>query len=180
MFESSAVCNLLVIGLTCLISWRGFRSRAVEENYVFEPEAILARKEYYRLVTSGFLHADLWHLLINMFSLYMFGQSVELVLGPGNFLLIYFGSVIGGGLLSLYVHRHHAYRAYGASGGVCGIIFAYILLFPGAGIYQFPVPFAIPAWLYAIGFLTLSFFGMASNNKGNIMMPIWAGRLSEC
>jgi len=51
---------------------------------------------------------------------------------------------------------------------VCAASFSPIFCYSGAGIYQFPVPFAIPAWLYAIGFLTLSFFGMASNNKGNI------------
>src|SRR3989454_8082833 len=168
MNDSLALSNSLLIGLTCLASWLGFRSRAVEEKYIFEPEPILAGKEYYRLVTSGFLHAGWGHLLLNMFSLYLFGSSVELALGSGHFLLIYFGAVIGGNLLSLYIHRHHEYRAYGASGGVCGIIFAYVLLFPGAGIYHFPLPFAIPAWLYAVGFMAASFVGMQANNKGNI------------
>src|SRR6266404_4304431 len=145
MNERIALFNSLLIGLTCLVSWLGFRRRDIEEKYIFEPEAILAGKEYHRLVTSAFLHANWGHLLLNMFSLYLFGSSVEYAFGPGHFLLIYFGAVIGGGLLSLLVHRHHVYRSYGASGGVCGIIFAYILLFPGAGIYQFPLPFAIPA-----------------------------------
>jgi hypothetical protein len=67
-----------------------------------------------------------------------------------------------GNLLSLYVHRHHDYRAYGASGGVCGVIFAYILVFPGATLFQAPLPFPIPAWLYAIGFMVGSFYGMKS------------------
>src|SRR2546426_248007 len=168
MNDSLALSNSLLIGLTCLASWLGFRSRAVEEKYIFEPEPILAGKEYYRLVTSGFLHAGWGHLLLNMFSLYLFGSSVELALGSKHFLLIYFGAIIGGNLLSLYAHRHHDYRAYGASGGVCGIIFAYILLFPGGGIYQFPIPFAIPAWLYVIIFMAASFVGMKANNKGDI------------
>ena len=168
MNEHIALFNSLLIGLTCLVSWLGFRSREVEEKYIFEPEAILAGKEYHRLVTSAFLHAGWGHLLLNMFSLYLFGSSVEIAFGSANFLLIYFGAVTGGDLLSLYVHRHHEYRSYGASGGVCGIIFAYILLFPGAAIYQPPVPFAIPAWLYAIGFIAVSFVGMKANNKGNM------------
>ncbi len=68
------------------------------------------------------------HLLANMYSLYSFGPTIELILGQLHFLLIYFGSVIGGSLLSLYLHRNHDYSAYGASGGVCGIIFAYVVM----------------------------------------------------
>jgi hypothetical protein len=101
-----------------------------------------------------------------MISLYFFGGPLEFAVGPKHFLVIYFGSIIGGGLLSLFVHRHHDYRAYGASGGVCGVIFAYLLIFPGASIQQFGLP-AIPGWLYAIGFLISSFFAMKAN-KDNI------------
>jgi len=168
MNEPIAVFNQLLIALTCLVSWLGFRSEALEHKYIFHPQAILAWKEYYRLVSSAFLHAGWSHLLWNMLSLYLFGTVVEFVLGPAQFLLIYFSSVIGGNLLSLYVHRHHEYRAYGASGGVCGIIFAHLLLFPGAGISQFLLPIQIPGWLYAILFIGVSFVGMKSNNRGNI------------
>ena len=134
MSEPLAWCNLLVILVTVAVSYAGFRDPEVERKYIFRPESILAGKEYYRLVTSGFLHAGWGHLVCNMVSLYLFGSMLELSMGRADFLLIYFGSVIGGSLLSLYVHRHHDYLAYGASGGVCGVIFAYILLFPGAGV----------------------------------------------
>src|SRR5207244_7916883 len=86
MNEPIALCNALIIGLTCLVSWLGFRSRALEEKYIFEPEGILAWKEYYRLLTSGFLHAGWWHLLVNMVSLYLLGRYVELLFGAGHFL----------------------------------------------------------------------------------------------
>jgi len=168
MNGSVALWSWLVIGLTCLVSWLSFRSRAVEEKYIFEPRAILAWKEYYRLVTSAFLHANWWHLLCNMVSLYFFGPVLETVYGPQRFLLIYFGSVIGGDLLSLYVHRHHEYRSYGASGGVCGVIFASILLFPGMSIASFPLPIPIPGWFYAILFMAGSFLAMKANNRGNV------------
>jgi membrane associated rhomboid family serine protease len=155
----TAPCNLLVILITCVISYLGFRSREVEEKYIFNPERILAGKEYYRLVSSSFLHAGWGHLFLNMVSLYSFGSVLELLYGRGEFLLIYFGAVIGGGLLSLFIHRHHHYFAYGASGGVCGIIFAHILLLPGSGVnLYFQVP--VPGWLYAIGFLAGSFYAM--------------------
>ena len=153
------MCNLLLILVTVAVSYAAFRNPGVEEKYVFRPERILAGKEYYRLVTSAFPHAGWAHVACNMVSLYLFGSILEWSLGKTDFLLIYLGAVIGGNLLSLYVHRHHDYLAYGASGGVCGIIFAYILLFPGAGIgLYFVVP--IPGWLYAIGFMVVSFIAM--------------------
>lgn len=167
MNEPFPVCTWTIIAVTSLASWFGFRSSLVEERYIFEPQAILAWKQYHRLITSAFLHADWRHLILNMLTLYLFGRSVELRVGPGELLAIYFGAIVGGSLLALYVHRHHEYRAYGASGGVCGIIFAHILLFPGTAIYQYPVPFAIPAWLYLVIFMSVSFVGM-KNNKDNI------------
>jgi membrane associated rhomboid family serine protease len=168
MNEPIALCNAVIIGLTCLFSWLGFRSSSFEAKYIFDPEAVLAWKEYHRLFTSGFLHAGWGHLLWNMLSLYLMGSLVELSFGSGHFLLIYFGSIIGGNLLSLYIHRHHVYRAYGASGGVCGIIFAYLLLFPGAKISPFLFPFPIPGWLFAVGFIIGSFIGIKAHNKGDI------------
>jgi membrane associated rhomboid family serine protease len=168
MNEPLALCSLLLIAVTCTVSYSGFRNREVEKKFIFRPESILAGKEYYRLVTSAFLHAGWSHLIWNMVGLYIFGRIVEWSLGAGDLLLIYFGAVIGGSLLSLYVHRHHDYQAYGASGGVCGVIFAYLLLFPGAGIrLYFAVP--IPGWLYAIGFMVGSFVAMkkAKDNIGH-------------
>jgi membrane associated rhomboid family serine protease len=162
MNEPVAICNLLIIGLTTLMSWLAFRNPVLEDRYIFEPRAILAGKEYYRLVSSAFLHSGWGHLVLNMISLYFFGGPLELAFGGKHFLIIYLGAIIGGDLLSLFVHRCHEYRAYGASGGVCGIIFAYLLLFPGASIHQFGLP-AMPGWLYAIGFLVSSFIAMKAD-----------------
>ena len=171
MFDSSSDlswCTWLLIAVTAIVSYRGFRYYGFEEKYIFNPQAILAGKEYYRLITPGFLHADMRHLLLNMVSLLFFGQGVERAIGSGQFLLIYLAAILGGNLLSLYVHRNHEYRAYGASGGVCGIIFASILLNPGGAISLFYFPLWIPNWLYAIGFLAASFYGMKEHNRGNI------------
>jgi membrane associated rhomboid family serine protease len=168
MNEPIISCTVLLMLATGVCSFFGFRSYTLAEKYLFNPERILADKEYYRLVSSAFLHADWRHLLLNLFSLYFFGSYVELVLGKAQFLLIYFGAVIGGDLLSLYVHRMHDYRSYGASGGVCGLIFAYILISPGGSILVPFVPIGIPGWLYAIGFILGSFYGMKEHNRGNI------------
>ncbi|MHC4147931.1 MAG: rhomboid family intramembrane serine protease [Planctomycetota bacterium] len=167
MNEPIAPLNLAIIGLTVYCSYKGFTKQFFLERYLFSPEPILRYKQFYRLVSSGFLHADWVHLLFNMASLYSFGSQVELLSGPIPFLLIYFASILGGNLLSLILHRHHEYRALGASGGVCGIIFACVFLFPGTAIRFFLVPVAIPAHIYAVVFMLGSYFGIRSQ-RGNI------------
>ena len=159
MNEPIAICTLVIIALTVFCSFLGFRDPAFTERFIFAPTEILACKQYYRLFTSAFLHADVNHLLMNMVSLYFFGSMMELYLGPVRFLLIYFAAIVGGDLLSLWLHRNHEYRSYGASGGVCGMIFSYITLFPnGTILAHFFIP--IPAWAYGILFLIASFVGL--------------------
>jgi membrane associated rhomboid family serine protease len=152
MNEPSAICTVVIIVLTSVASLIGFRDPAFREKHLFSVRGILAGKQFHRLFTSALLHADWNHLLLNMVSLFLFGRGIELLLGVREFLLIYLAAILGGSVLSLWIHRHHEYTAYGASGGVCGLIFSYILLFPGGCILMFPVPFPIPAWLYAILF----------------------------
>jgi membrane associated rhomboid family serine protease len=153
------IATLLIVILTGIVSFLAFNNGALKDRLIFSPQSILADKEYYRVVTSAFLHADWQHLFFNMFSLYLFAENMEPAIGTGCFALIYFASIIGGSLLSLYLHRHHEYFSLGASGGVCGIIVSSVFLFPGSRIYFFFVPVGIPVWLYAILFLVSEFYG---------------------
>jgi membrane associated rhomboid family serine protease len=158
MNDLSAPLTLVIIIVTAVFSWMGFRDPGFTAKFIFRPDRILARKEYYRLLTSGFLHGDWGHLIWNMIALYSFGQNIELAAGRGNLLLIYFGAIVGGGLLALWIHRRHEYSALGASGGVCGVIFASVLLFPGTSIMFVFLPIAIPGWLFAILFPVVSVY----------------------
>jgi membrane associated rhomboid family serine protease len=167
MAQPTAWCNLAVIALTAYCSYQGFTRPAFVERYIFCPEYILRDKQYYRLVSSSLLHADWMHLLFNMYSLYSFGGAIEHIFGYATFLIIYFAGVVGGDLVSLYLHRNHDYRALGASGGVCGIIFACIFLLPGTGVRIFLIPVTIPAYIYAIMFMAWSYFGIR-RQRGNI------------
>ncbi len=162
-----AIGTFGIIAFTVYWSYRGFTDLRFADVYIFSPIHILRDKQYHRLVSSGFLHANWIHLIFNMLSLYSFGANIERGAGLGAFLLIYLGSIVGGNLLSLYLHRHHDYRALGASGGVCGVIFASIFLFPGGSMVIFPLPIPIPSWLFAILFILVSFFGMR-NQWGRI------------
>lgn len=160
MNEPVAACTVAIIVVTCLCSLVGFSDPGFRERFIFAPTEILACKQYYRLFTSALLHLDLNHLFLNMLTLYLFGRTLELFFGPVQFMTIYLAAIIGGDLLSLWLHRHHEYRSLGASGGVCGVIFSYIFLFPGAGVQFFFIPVTIPGWLYAIGYLLYSFFAL--------------------
>jgi membrane associated rhomboid family serine protease len=159
MNEPAAICTLVIIVLTVLSSSVGFRDPGFTEKFIFAPTEILACKQYYRLVTSAFLHADVNHLATNMITLFLFGRIMERHVGPAQFLLIYFAAIVGGSFLSLWLHRNHEYRAYGASGGVCGMVFSYIALFPRSTIFaHLFIP--IPAWAYGILFLAGSFIAL--------------------
>lgn len=165
--ELSGLCTWGIILVTCLFSWKGFSDPKFTERNLFSVPEILAEKQFHRLFTSALLHADWNHLLMNMLTLYLFGRLIEQELGIGYYLLIYLAAVLGGGALALWIHRRHEYKAYGASGGVCGVVFSYVCLYPDGGIMVFPLPFWIPCWLYAILYLVGSFLRL-KRQKDNI------------
>ena len=154
--------SLLLILANFIVSYKGFNDRNFYERYEFSIEKILVYKQYYRLITSGFLHVNWMHLIFNMLALYFFSGSVEYFFGPVQFLLIYFTSMIGGDLLSLFIHRYDSgYSSVGASGAVNGIIFAAIAVFPGMRIGFFFIP-GIPAWIYGLAYVLYSIYGIRS------------------
>jgi membrane associated rhomboid family serine protease len=157
----NSVATYAIIGITAILSVAGIYNRNLFEKNLFSVSAILQRKEIHRLLTSIFFHVNWAHLFFNMFSLYSFGTLVEESFGPKFMTAIYFCSGIGGGLLSLLIKRKFSeYSAVGASGAVCGIIFASIFLLPGGSIYIIPIPVPIPSWAYAILFIIISFYGI--------------------
>lgn len=166
MNEPIAYGTVAIIIVTVVFSVMGFRRPDFCERYLFSVREVLAEKQFYRLVTSAFLHADVIHLTLNMVCLYLFGRQIEWTLGIGRFLLIYFAAIVGGGLLSLLIHRRHDYRAYGASGGACGLVFSFIILFPGSYLSGFLLPGSLPGWLYAVLYLVGSFLALRQQADG--------------
>lgn len=159
--DNLSVIGTIIIILTCLFSYKGFMDTRFFDHYIFQVDKILVGKEYRRMISSGFLHADWIHLAFNMSSLYAFSASLEDDLGALNYILIYFASLLGGSLFSLFVHRHHGdYSAIGASGAVCGVVFASIALYPSIEIGI--LGFYMPSWLYALLFISISVWGIKS------------------
>jgi membrane associated rhomboid family serine protease len=160
----------IIILINFLVSYRGFKDRSFYEQYNFRIDAVKTQKDYKRLITSGFLHVGWMHLIFNMIALYFFSGSLERYLGPLSFLIIYFVSLLGGNLLSLFIHRFDTgYSSAGASGAILGIIFSSITLFPGMGIGLFLLPISIPGWLFGLAYVLFSIYGIKSrsNNIGH-------------
>lgn len=161
------IATISLIIANVIFSYSGFKDPRYLEDNLFNVDKILIGKEYKRLISSGFIHANWWHLCFNMMALYSFGSYIELVFGTLNFLLIYFASLIGGSLLSLFIHRNQGeYSALGASGAVFGIIYSSILLDP-FGIINLFMIMPLPAWAYGVLFIAISIFGIKSQ-VGNI------------
>jgi len=161
------IVTIIIIAANVIISYKGFGDFTFFEKYKFNVGAV-RRGEQIRLFSSGFLHADNAHLFFNMFSLYFFADVVINLLGVFGFVLVYIGSLLLGSLLSLYFHKEeYHYSAVGASGAVMGVIYSAILLQPGMSLYMFFIPIPIPAYIFGIGYLLYSIYGM-KNSIGNI------------
>lgn len=159
--------TIVIIAANVIVSYKGFGDRLFFEKYKFNVGSI-RRGEQIRMLSSGFLHADTTHLLMNMVTLYFFAGSVIGQLGNFNFIIIYIASLIFGNLLSLYLHKEEFwYSAIGASGAVTGILYAAILLDPKMSLYMFFIPIPIPGYIFGIGYLLYSIYGM-KNRIGNI------------
>ena len=155
---------LVIMAITALVSFKGFGDLAFFRKYEFHIGSIRAGEQY-RMVTSAFLHADIGHLAFNMLTLYFFAPVVYNYLGNFSFVVVYFGSLIAGSLLTLLFHKNdYSYRAIGASGAVIGVLYSAILLQPDMNLYLFFIPIPIPAYLFGIGYLLYSIYGMKSKS----------------
>jgi membrane associated rhomboid family serine protease len=158
--------NTILIGIiiaNVLISYKGFNDLYFFRKYEFHVGSIRSGEQI-RMLSSGFLHVDMMHLIFNMLTLWFFAPVVLNWLGTFSFVLIYFGSLIFGSLLTMIFHKNdYSYRAVGASGAVTGVLYSAILLQPDMmlGIF-FVIP--IPAYLFGILYLLYSIYGMRAKN----------------
>lgn len=160
------IATIVIIAANVLISMKGFSDFSFFEKYKFNIAGI-RRGEQIRMLSSGFLHGDYGHLFFNMLSLYFFADVVIYAFGVPQFVILYVASLLIGNVLSFYFHKdEYHYSAVGASGAVMGIIYAAILLNPEAKLYLY-FAFPLPAWLFGLGYLLYSIYGM-KKRVGNI------------
>ncbi|WGD34243.1 rhomboid family intramembrane serine protease [Olleya sp. YS] len=156
------IITIIIIAANVIISYKGFEDFEFFDKYKFNVGAI-KRGEQIRIFSSGFLHVNPQHLLFNMITLYFFAWMVIRQVGETKFVIIYVVSLLSGSLLSLVFNKdNYHYSAVGASGAVMGIIYSAILFDP-----WMEINFIIPGWLFGIGYLLYSIYGM-KKQIGNI------------
>jgi membrane associated rhomboid family serine protease len=163
-----------IIGVTVLVSYLAFQNHELMDKLQFNAAKIIHRKQYYRLVSHAFIHANWSHLLVNMFVLFFFGRGIEQYFGYyfGNratvyFLLLYFGGILASNLWSLIKHQNnYYYNAVGASGAVSAMLFTFIFFNPWEPLYFFGI-LPIPGILFAIGYLVYSYH-MSKKSTDNV------------
>lgn len=152
---------VLTIGLSLLGM---YRMPHVIELCLFRPYRFPQRGRVDTIVTSGFVHADLPHLLFNMFTFFFFAFPMERRIGTLSFLSLYgIGLVLSHGCTWLKHKNDPRYASLGASGAISAVLFAYIVYYPATKLVMFPIPFPIPAVLFAVGYVAWSWW--ASNQE---------------
>jgi len=169
------IINFVIIGITVIISILAWNQEELFSRLKFNPYLTKERKEYWRLVSYGLIHADWIHLLVNMFVLYSFGNMVTQyfdLLFPGKSIFYYMILYIGGLLIASAPgfgrHKNNPYyNAVGASGAVSAVLFSSIVFNPMSKIYLFFIPIGIPAVLFGILYLFYSVY-MDKKGKDNV------------
>ncbi|MDE3252773.1 MAG: rhomboid family intramembrane serine protease [Bacteroidota bacterium] len=167
--------TLILLLLTCVISFTAFSNQKITDDLIFYPPAISQRNQWYRFITCGFIHADFMHLAFNMYTFYLFGGMVEdaftSIYGESGkilYAILYFTSLIVCLLPTYFQHKdNYHYRSLGASGAVSAVIFIGVFLNPTMGMGIFPIPFHIPAFIFGPLYLIISFY-LAKKGGGNI------------
>lgn len=188
--------TLLIIIATTLTSIAAFNNQGIMDKLIFYPPAVSQRNEWYRFFSCGLIHANIPHLIFNMYALYLFGTGQDYtgmdglkqnsgvesffvdVFGKAGYLLyfIMYAGAVGVCLLPTYNKNkdNYHYRSLGASGGVAAVVFAKIVLDPLNGIGLVFIPVFIAGFLFGIIYLLISYQLDKSNNKTiNHSAHIW-------
>lgn len=165
--------TIIIVAITILISIAGFSSEALVNRLILWPRKMGNPIEYYRLLTSGFIHADLMHLIFNMYTLFIFGSAVEslfsmLGMGQNFYLVLYLSGIVVASIPSFIRNKNNNYyRSLGASGGVASIIFFTIYFNPWSGITIFPFPFPLYSIIFGVLYLAYEAY-MAHKGASNV------------
>ena len=146
------LATILVFGALGLLKYP-----ALIERNLLRPHGLAQRGDYHTLVTSGFIHADLAHLLLNCFTLWAFGFGLERELGTPGFVALYAVGLLSSSIATWLLHRRQpGYASLGASGAILAVLFASIVAAPTSSIFIVPIPVPIPAPLFAVAYLAYS------------------------
>jgi membrane associated rhomboid family serine protease len=164
----NAPVNMALLAANIGLSIAAFQNVRLLDSLLFDVNRIKRDKQWYRWVTSAFIHGDPTHLFFNMLALFFFGPAMEVGLGTIEFIAIYFGSLLAGSAWTWMEHyRDPNYRALGASGAISGVTSAAALFFPFSTIYLFfAVP--MPMIVFALGYIIWSAVASAGKVRDGI------------
>ena len=166
--------TIVLLCVTCLVSILAFNNDQLFSKFQFNPYQVYHRKQYYRLLSHGFIHADWMHLIVNMIVLYFFGTRVEFdfvsnigTAGIAWYTFMYLAAIVFASVTTLKKHKDNPlYNSVGASGAVSAVLFCSIFFDPWRRIYlNFFIP--IPAIIFGVGYLIYSQY-MSRRNIDNI------------
>lgn len=158
-FADTPVSSSILIITIGVSLYALYKDESIIDRFILHPYRVVRHKEYYRLFTSGVIHADMWHLIFNMVSLQSFTFLLERQLGSILFLILYLTCLVGSDITTLIKNRDNPfYMSLGASGAVSGVIFSFILFFPNSEIGILFIPIGIPAPVFGILFLLYSYY----------------------
>src|SRR5262245_28151981 len=157
--------TLALLGTNVIFSVIGFGNVRLLDSYTFDVGRIRRNKEWYRIVTSGFIHSGPIHLSVNMLSLFFIGPSVEYLLGGAvPFLLFYMACLVGSSVWELMDHwRNMTYRSLGASGALAGVVAGFGFIAP----FTMILVLFVPMWAIAFAILYIIYSAWASKNIEN-------------
>lgn len=167
--------TIILIALNAIVSLACFSNRELFYKLDFQPYSIEKNKEWHRFITHAFVHADFTHLLVNMYVLYNFGDTVLSAFGyylgsKGTFYftLLYLGGILFSTIPGYARNRdNYHYHGVGASGAVSAVVYAFIVMFPTQSLRFIFIPIDIPAWLFGLGYLVLEYY-LDKNSKSHI------------
>ena len=164
MLQQLPAVGILLIAANVMASMKGFKDDLFFDRFKFQIESI-KNGEYRRFIGAGFLHVNTTHLLFNMITFYFFVSIVVDAIGSFSLLLLYFISLLMGNLFAyLFHYKQPYYTAVGASGAVTGVLFSALLLYPNLELMLFFIPIPIPGYLFGIGYLLYTLYGMKAQN----------------
>jgi len=160
--------TVILIILICIVSVSALGKPELRAKLLMNPYRVEKHKEYYRFVTSGFVHGSYMHLGFNMFTFYFFGEAIEGLLGPTLFIILFISGIIISDIPSFLKYKNAPhYNSLGASGGVSSILFASILYQPMTELMIFPIPIPIKGFILGILYLIYSYYS-GKQSKDNI------------
>lgn len=166
--SGAPVAALILIGFTTISVLALSAAPQLRKRTLLRPHRIAQGRDYHTLISSGFIHADYTHLLLNALTFWSFGFALERTIGSPRFAALYFIGLLASSAGTVLRHRSDpGYASLGASGAILAVLFASIVYFPQQSLLILPLPLPIPAPLFAVCYLIYTIYA-GRRGTGNI------------